>query len=165
MQLMAAHIDQDLESDYDNEIKEFHFHVYWFQNNAESHASAVRLRDRILALVDKGFFRVVPLKNGINTVPRGPHPIGSYEVWVPREDFARAYSWFVLNRGPHSILIHPLTREEVADHTSRATWLGTPVPLDVSKLTPHLDHTPSQYPELKLGYNAPPSEDDRRPRK
>ncbi|KAI1321426.1 hypothetical protein EDD11_005117 [Mortierella claussenii] len=145
----------DLQSEYDNEIKEFHFHLYWFQNNAASHASAVKLRDRILELVKQGFFQVVPLKNGINTSPRGPHPIGSYEVWCAREDFARCYSWFVLNRGPHSILIHPLTKEELADHSSRATWLGTPVPLDFTNLDPHLDHVPSQYPELGLGYNAP----------
>ncbi|KAG0006615.1 hypothetical protein BGZ65_006049 [Modicella reniformis] len=146
-------------SEYDNEIKEFHFHLYWFQNNLASHASAVKLRDRILELVEQGFFQVVPLKNGINTSPRGPHPIGSYEVWCAREDFARCYSWFVLNRGPHSILIHPLTREEIADHSTRATWLGTPVPLDYSKLTPHLKQVSSQYPELRLGYNAPPKKE------
>ncbi|KAF9919805.1 hypothetical protein FBU30_010517 [Linnemannia zychae] len=145
----------DIQSEYDNEIKEFHFHLYWFQNNSASHASAVKLRDRIIELAQQGFFQVVPLKNGINTAPRGPHPIGSYEVWCAREDFARCYSWFVLNRGPHSILIHPLTREELADHSSRAAWLGTPVPLDFSRLSPHLDHVPSQYPELGLGYNAP----------
>ncbi|KAG0221867.1 hypothetical protein BGW41_006464 [Actinomortierella wolfii] len=164
MQLMSTTMNKDHESPYDNEIKEFHFHVYWFQNNAASLASAVKLRERIQCLVDEGFFRVVPLKNGINMTPVGPHPIGSYEVWVPREDFARAYSWFVLNRGPHSVLIHPLTRDVVADHSTRAAWLGTPVPLDLSGLSP-LDHITSQYPELKLGYAAPPSEDDRRPRK
>jgi DOPA 4,5-dioxygenase len=164
MQLIPAEgsstpISPELQSEYDNEIKEFHFHVYWFQNNAASYESAVRLRDRILELAKQGFFQVVPLKNAINTSPRGPHPIGSYEVWCAREDFARCYSWFVLNRGQHSVLIHPLTREEVADHSSRAAWLGTPVPLDYSNLTPVLDHTPSQYPELGLGYNAPPKEE------
>ncbi|KAF8924238.1 hypothetical protein BGZ58_002007 [Dissophora ornata] len=147
----------DLQSEYDNEIKEFHFHLYWFQDNGASQASAVKLRDRILQLADQGFFQVVPLKNGVNTSPRGPHPIGSYEVWCAREDFARCYSWFVLNRGPHSVLIHPLTKEEIADHSTRATWLGTPVPLDYSRLRPVIDHVPSQYPELGLGYNAPPS--------
>ncbi|KAG0319926.1 hypothetical protein BGZ99_004839 [Dissophora globulifera] len=159
MQLMSSEASSsttsDLQSEYDNEIKEFHFHLYWFQNNAASQASAVKLRDRILELAKQGFFQVVPLKNGVNTSPRGPHPIGSYEVWCAREDFARCYSWFILNRGPHSVLIHPLTRDEVADHSSRAAWLGTPVPLDYSNLRPHLDHVPSQYPELGLGYNAP----------
>ncbi|KAF9424619.1 hypothetical protein BGZ94_008026 [Podila epigama] len=159
MQLMPASEGSSrsptLQSDYDNEIKEFHFHIYWFQNNEASQASAVKLRDRILQLVKEGFFQVVPLKNGVNTAPRGPHPIGSYEVWCAREDFARCYSWMVLNRGPHSVLIHPLTREEIADHSTRAAWLGTPVPLDLSRLEPLADHVPSQYPELGLGYNAP----------
>ncbi|KAF9896468.1 hypothetical protein BX616_007398 [Lobosporangium transversale] len=146
----------NLQSEYDNEIKEFHFHVYWFQTNVASYESAVKLRERILQLVKEGFFKgVVPLKNGINTVPRGPHPVGSFEVWCAREDFARCYSWFVLNRGAHSILIHPLTKQEIEDHSSRAAWLGTPVPLDLSRLTPFLEEVPSQYPELGLGYSAP----------
>jgi hypothetical protein len=36
--------------------------------------------------------------------------------------------------------------------------MGKPVPLDLTKLSEKLDHTPIQYPELRLGYSAPTDE-------
>lgn len=59
----------------DEEIKEFHFHVYFFQTNQENCKSAEELRDKIFKLVDQGFFHVVPLWH-INVQPIGPHTIG-----------------------------------------------------------------------------------------
>ncbi|CAG8619576.1 2333_t:CDS:2 [Paraglomus brasilianum] len=142
-----------LDKELAEEIKEFHFHVYFFQDNETNKASALALRQRILDLVEEGFFHPVPLGRW-NYAPIGPHTIGSYEVWCPKEHFSRVYSWFLLNRGPHSILIHPLTKEEVRDHSERAAWMGTPVPLDLSKLSVELDELPRQYPDLGLGYSA-----------
>ena len=80
-------------------------------------------------------------------------PTTSYEVWVPRESFAAAFSWFTLHRGNLSVLVHPLTRHELLDHTERAVWMGDSVPLDLSQLSPLLDHVPLQYLELGLGYS------------
>ncbi|CAG8728003.1 11544_t:CDS:1, partial [Racocetra fulgida] len=64
------------------------------------------------------------------------------------------YSWFLLHRGDLSVLVHPLTKEQVKDHTNRATWLGASVPVDVEWMPPVLNKTPLQYPELGLGYSA-----------
>lgn len=134
------------------EIKEFHFHVYFLQSNAESRAEAMALREDILRLRSEKYFWATPLET-YNDVPRGPHVVGSYEVWCPRESFSRTYSYFVQHRGDLSVLIHPLTRREVLDHTDRAAWLGKPFPLDISALNPLLDRVPAQYPELGLGYS------------
>jgi len=38
------------------------------------------------------------------------------------------------NRGNLSILLHPLTRWEIIDHTDRAMFLGKSLPLDLSDL-------------------------------
>ncbi|TPX68203.1 hypothetical protein SpCBS45565_g03289 [Spizellomyces sp. 'palustris'] len=136
------------------EIKEFHFHIYWITSDRNAHDKAMALRKRILELVDAGFFKVVPLST-VNEIPRGPHPVGSYEVWVPFEYFARFYSWVSLHRTPDvSILIHPLTKEEIKDHTFRATFMGPSMPLNLNALSEKLDHVPLQYPELGLGYSA-----------
>ena len=43
---------------------------------------------------------------------------------------------------------------QVRDHSERAAWMGTPVPLDLSKLSVELDELPRQYPDLGLGYSA-----------
>ena len=152
----------------DPEIKEWHFHVYWFQNRPEAYDAALRLRDELIAGVENGDFVVV--LNGvtaemlpgldeshiphINTKPVGPHPCGSYEVWVPKEYFADAMSLFMERRGELSILLHPLTRHEVEDHWSRNMWLGPPFRLDLTVLSEDIGHVPLQYPELKLGYSA-----------
>ncbi|OLL25937.1 DOPA 4,5-dioxygenase [Neolecta irregularis DAH-3] len=63
-----------------------------------------------------------------------------------------------LNRGDLSVLIHPLTRYEILDHTVRASWLGPSIALDPSELRQDIGQTPLQYPELKMGYSKnPPS--------
>ncbi|ORX52446.1 hypothetical protein DM01DRAFT_1323632 [Hesseltinella vesiculosa] len=142
------------EKDVNEEILEWHFHIYFFQHNEQQKTAALHLRQRILDLVSEGYFKVVPLQR-VNFDPIGPHPIGSYEVWAPVEHFARAYSFFTLNRGELSILIHPLTTLPRIDHSTRVSWLGAPFPIDLSAL-PLTDDSPlGQYPKLKLGYSKP----------
>jgi len=135
-------------------IKEFHFHVYFFQANAKAVESALQLRNKIIELNNTRFgYTVIPLDR-VNYEPRGPHPIGSYENWVPIETFANVYQWFIQNHEGLSILVHPLSRYEIEDHSTRAAWIGEKLPLDLSKLTPVLDYIPLQYPELGLGYSS-----------
>jgi aromatic ring-cleaving dioxygenase len=45
--------------------------------------------------------------------------------------FGAFIPWLVINRGPLSALVHPNTDDEVRDHSQRANWLGTPVPLNL----------------------------------
>ena len=57
------------------------------------------------------------------------------------------------NRGSLSVLVHPLGRTEVRDHTTDAMWLGPSFRLDLSTLNPDGGDDP-QYPELGLGYSS-----------
>ena len=152
----------------DPEIKEWHFHVYWFQTRQESFDAAMRIRQELLEEVGQGNFVVV--LNGvteemlpglnesniphINTEPIGPHPCGSYEVWAPKEHFAAAMDFFMRRRGDLTILVHALSRHEIEDHFSRNMWLGTPYSIDGTLFTAELPSVPLQYPELGLGYSA-----------
>ncbi|KAF9533667.1 DOPA-like domain-containing protein, partial [Crepidotus variabilis] len=146
----------DLQYVVDNEIKEWHFHIYFHQNNTQEHSEALQLRDAVLRLRRDGAFIAVPLFR-VNTGPIGPHPVGSYEVWCPAETFASVFSYLSMYRGNLSVLIHPLTRDQKRDHESRAAWLGQPYPLDTSKLPVRSEDIPSQYHSLQLGYAAQPS--------
>lgn len=159
----------------DEEIKEWHFHVYWLENRSErGFAQADALRRKLLERVetDPAFIAVFhgvssaqyPALRGtpppMNRSPVGPHPSGSFEVWVPKESFVRVLSFFTLHRGNLSIFLHPLTKDQRLDHSSaRAMWLGPSWPIDAEELP--LDPTdedadpPFQYPELGLGYSAP----------
>jgi aromatic ring-cleaving dioxygenase len=67
--------------------------------------------------------------------PAGPHLRGSFEVLFTREVFAHYVSWLMFERPAKlDILIHPLTRSQILDHTTRALWLGTPLAIDRSML-------------------------------
>jgi len=144
----------DLEQVVNAEIKEWHFHIYFHQNNAEEHHAALELRDAVLRLRRDGAFVAVPLFR-VNTAPIGPHPVGSYEIWVPATSFASVFSYLCQNRGNLSIFVHPLTREERKDHEFRNAWLGPSFALDLSTLPVLSEEIPSQYASLKLGYSAP----------
>lgn len=76
--------------------------------------------------------------NRMNLSPIGPHIIGRFETCCNSSALARAQSFFMQNHGNLSIILHPLTRYEVLDHTTRAMWLGKSMPLDISGLNEDL---------------------------
>ena len=152
----------------EGDIKEYHFHTYWFQHRPESYAAALRIQTELINAVAEGRFVVVlpgitedilPGINeeeipSINTEPVGPHPCGSFETWVPREYLNEAMSFFMQRRGELTILFHPRTRWEVEDHGGRNMWIGPPYRLDFTALVEDIGEPPAQYRELKLGYSA-----------
>ncbi|KAI0093841.1 DOPA-like domain-containing protein [Irpex rosettiformis] len=146
----------DLREVVESEIKEWHFHIYFHQRNADEHQAALELRDAVLRLRRDGAFVAVPLFR-VNTDPIGPHPVGSYEIWCPSESFASVFSYLCMNRGNLSILVHPLTREQrayVQDHEVRNAWIGPSFPLDLVTLPVRSEEIPFQYSSLKLGYSS-----------
>ncbi|RXW16040.1 hypothetical protein EST38_g9814 [Candolleomyces aberdarensis] len=131
----------DLQTVLDAEIKEWHFHIYFHQNNERERSAALKLRDAVLRLRRDGAFVAVPLYR-VNMGPIGPHPVGSYEIWTPSETFASVFSYLSLYRG------------NLSDHEVRNAWIGPSFPLDLSTLPVKSEEIPLQYPELKLGYSA-----------
>ncbi len=121
-------------------VKEYHFHLYWMQNNKEQGAkinafprtnvgnvsvsvsSSEVVAADIVSAVKSGRFVVVcpgvtsdvlPGLRGTNRVnpgPRGPHPVASFETWVPRESLAEFLSFIMHRRRGLSVLVHPLGR-------------------------------------------------------
>jgi len=151
----------------DPDIKEWHFHVYFDHNDVVEIQKARSLqaliieqvRNKTLVVVCNGVTSdILPgIKNSevrdFNTGPKGPHPIGSFETWAPKEYLAEAWSFFTLNRNGLTIFIHPITQHEVEDHSPRrACWLGKSYTVDLSVLRHQLP-IPVQYIELGLGYS------------
>jgi aromatic ring-cleaving dioxygenase len=106
----------------------WHAHVYFDSSGRDS---AFRMRGEIEALGIPG----VTLGK-VNEGPRGPHLAPSYEIGFPSEALARIIPWLVFHHGGHSVLLHPLTADEVSDHSDRAFWLGPRLPLNFAALTP-----------------------------
>jgi DOPA 4,5-dioxygenase len=107
-------------------IEAFHAHVYFA---SETRASAVALRERLSAAAG-GRLVVHPIADG----PRGPHVSAMFGVDIPRGDLPEILGFLMLNHGPHSVLVHPVTGHELMDHTHHALWLGLPQPLDLGRL-------------------------------
>ena len=116
---------------------------------------------------DKSFTVVLPgitseilpklnMSNNIPTFndgPRGPHPVGNFEVWTPKESFADVLSFFMLRRGELSILLHPLTPYCAKIILEDQCGLVNRFNLDLTVLCEGCHKDESQYPEF-LGYSG-----------
>jgi DOPA 4,5-dioxygenase len=104
----------------------YHVHTYF---DAASRASAVTLREKLREEF-AGRARV----HGLIDEPIGPHPLPMFETDIPASEMEAVKAWLEKNHGAHSILIHPLTGDDVADHRDHPQWVGPPLPLDIEFL-------------------------------
>ncbi|PZQ20682.1 MAG: aromatic ring-opening dioxygenase [Sphingopyxis macrogoltabida] len=103
----------------------FHAHIYY--DPAERPAAAA-LREAFGR--DAAILFVGAMADGA----AGPHPIAQYEVHFRAR--SRDAVAAVIGAAGLRALIHPLTDDDLADHTSLAQWIGAPVDLDVTILDP-----------------------------
>lgn len=103
----------------------YHAHIY-FTAASKPAAQALRLE---LARSDAILF-VGAMTDG----PAGPHPIPQYEVHF-RAASLDAVRAMIASSGL-SALVHPLTDDDLADHTTLGEWIGVPVVLDLTVLDP-----------------------------
>jgi len=107
-------------------IHGYHAHIYFDSNSRESAAQLHSNAFHELA----GRARV----HGLIDEPIGPHPLPMFEVDITVGHFEAVKSWLARNHGPHSVLIHPITGDDLADHRDYPQWLGTPLKLDLEFL-------------------------------
>jgi aromatic ring-cleaving dioxygenase len=67
----------------------------------------------------------------------GPHPKAMYQLAFAPDQFAKLVPWLMLNRGALSILVHPCTGDDAADHDTNPLWLGDRLPIDIELLRRH----------------------------
>lgn len=108
------------------EINGFHLHVYYDLADLELGNQVHQDLSRQLKCIDG----CGPVKK----VPVGPHPKPSFEVWFQNRYLGEVILWVMQNRQGLSALIHPLTENEVRDHSDHAIWIGKPVDLDFTFL-------------------------------
>lgn len=66
--------------------------------------------------------------------PIGPHTKPMFQVSITPEMFGVVVPWLMFNRNNLDVLVHPVSGDELNDHTKRVLWLGSPVDLDLDKL-------------------------------
>ncbi len=102
-------------------ITEYHAHLYYKEEQLEE---AQKLTEKIK---DKFGFEVGKLHQR----PVGPHLEWSCAVSVPPEKFGEVIPWLSFNRGTIDFFIHPVTGNDLLDHTERVMWLGRSYPLNL----------------------------------
>jgi aromatic ring-cleaving dioxygenase len=56
--------------------------------------------------------------------PVGPHPAWSCQLTFDAADFDRVIPWLEDHRGELDVFVHGQTGDDLADHTTHASWLG-----------------------------------------
>jgi DOPA 4,5-dioxygenase len=104
----------------------YHAHIYF---SAEQREPAKELRNCFEGDPDVLF--VGRMTEG----KAGPHPIPQYEVHFLRESLEKIQE--MIRASGLLALIHPLTADDLADHTSLGEWIGgEPLELDLTALDP-----------------------------
>jgi DOPA 4,5-dioxygenase len=103
----------------------YHAHIYY---KAEQRGAAEELREEL-----RGSPAVL-FAGRMMDEPVGPHPLPQFEVHF-REEAVPAVTAAIEASGL-TALVHPLTDDDLADHTTLARWIGEPLDLDTSVLDP-----------------------------
>ena len=107
----------------------WHAHIYFTD---QSRAPALALRNSFVALC--GAEGPVLFTGTMTQGPAGPHPIPQYEVHFREGELAHVRAMIVTSG--LTALVHPLTLDDLADHTTLGQWIGDPVALDLTTLDP-----------------------------
>lgn len=111
----------------------YHAHIYY---SAGERAAAAALCEAFVLLTEAGegdepaiLFVGRMMDEGV-----GPHPIPQYEIHFREGALAKVVA--AIEASGLRALVHPLTDDDMADHTALAQWIGAPVELDVTVLDP-----------------------------
>ena len=105
-----------------NHYERYHAHVYFDE-------SSVALASSICQEAGELFGVTV---GRVHQKFVGPHPRWSCQLAFDQAQFDGVIPWLENHRGDLTVLVHGLTGNDLEDHTEHASWLGEPVPLNLS---------------------------------
>ena len=100
----------------------------WFPHGKPTDARAAALREAFAGGPEIMFV------GGMTDRPAGPHPVPQFEVHFFERSLASVVA--AIEDSGLRALVHPLTDDDLADHTKLAKWIGEPIELDVTVLDP-----------------------------
>lgn len=109
----------------------YHAHIYY---DAATRSLAQAARQALCEVLAAGGRPRLRFVGSLRNAPVGPHPLPQFEIHFTRDALAEVRA-FLEDYGLHA-LIHPLTDDDLADHTTWAEWTGAPLPLDTTTLDP-----------------------------
>lgn len=103
-------------------VQGYHAHVYF----------DAQTLDQARALCEEAAQRFGLKMGRVHERPVGPHPDWSCQLAFEHAQLADVVCWLALNRKGLVVFLHPLTGDDLADHTEHAIWMGAVRDLDVS---------------------------------
>ena len=103
----------------------YHAHIYY---SAGERDAAAMLRNRFASAPEILFV------GSMTDRPVGPHPVAQFEIHFLAPSVATVIA--TIEATGLRALVHPLTHDDLADHTTGGRWIGEPLELDESVLDP-----------------------------
>jgi len=109
----------------DRSTAPWHAHIYF---DAASRPRAEALQARFRAMGE------VLFTGELRDHKVGPHPVPQFEIHFLQPALATVRP--ILEESGLRILVHPLTLDDLSDHTDAGQWIGEPIDLDLTVLDP-----------------------------
>ena len=114
-----------------NKSAPYHAHIYYPLDNR---ATAESLHLRLSKIKESGEIPQLQYIGQLRDHKVGPHPIPQFEIHFTRDALLSILP--ILEASGLTALVHPLTDDDVADHTTLGHWIGEPLTLDLTTLDP-----------------------------
>jgi aromatic ring-cleaving dioxygenase len=109
----------------------YHAHIYY---SDDQRPAAQALRDDFIGRASAREDAEILFVGQMTDRGVGPHPIPQYEIHFLGRSIPTVTA--AIEDSGLRALVHPLTDDDLADHTTLARWYGEPLELDVSVLDP-----------------------------
>ena len=105
-------------------MEKFHAHIYYEKETLE----------KAKTLVDQAYSKEGVIVGRMHERPVGPHPTWSCQLLFSKDQLTNMMIWLLENRKGLTIFIHPVTGNDLLDHTDHAIWLGKKIDLNLKVL-------------------------------
>jgi aromatic ring-cleaving dioxygenase len=108
-----------------------HAHIYF---SGDQRPAAETLRVAFIGGTEAGSEPQILFVGAMTEGKAGPHPIPQFEIHFLGRSMADIVA--AIHASDLRALVHPLTDDDLADHTSLGRWIGEPLELDLTTLDP-----------------------------
>lgn len=109
----------------------WHAHIYYAPGDR---GRAEAFRGRLIGLKDSRKAPQLLFIGELRDQKMGPHPVPQFEVHFTAGLVPMIEG--IIRESGLTALVHPLTSDDLADHTHLGQWIGSPIDLDLSVLDP-----------------------------
>jgi aromatic ring-cleaving dioxygenase len=109
----------------------YHAHIY---HEPGQRMASDGLHDQLSALQGAGGMADLLMVGKLRERPVGPHPLPQFEIHFLKRALPQILP--LIEASGLRALVHPLTDDDLADHTTLAHWIGAPLDLDLSVMDP-----------------------------